>query len=107
MTQLTTWTHTCPFRNEQSSLQQVPGAGSPGPTGFAGRSRSAENVCTLASLGISLPAQRSAHRAKGQEIKRLPRASEARPAWLRPPSSETQPSGFLTSVLLCAFLALC
>lgn len=75
--------HTC-ARSEiyQPSLQQVLRAGSPGPTGFVGRSCSAENVCTLASLGISLPAQRSARSAEGQEIKRLPRASEVRPAWL-------------------------
>lgn len=40
------------------------------------KSCSAENACTLASLGISLPGQGTAHRAKGQEIKRLPKALE-------------------------------
>lgn len=74
-----------PFKKfEQSSLQQVPRVGSPCTICFARSSCSAENVCTLASLGISLPSQGTAYKAKGQEIKRLPRASEARPALLRP-----------------------
>lgn len=55
------------------SLQQVPRAGSPC---FAGSSCSAETAWTRTSLGISLPGPGSAHRTKGQEIKRLPRALE-------------------------------
>ena len=81
-TRLPVWAYMCPFRNLTICSATSTQSRLTGPTGFAGRSCSAENVCTLASLGISLPAQHSAHLAERQEIKRLPRASEARPAWL-------------------------
>lgn len=71
-----------PFQKfEQSSLQQVPRAGSPCTIRFAGSSCSAENVCTLASLGISLPSQSTERKVR--KLKDCPRASEALPALLR------------------------
>lgn len=107
MTRLPVWTYMCPFRNLTIFSATSTQSRLTGPTGFAGISCSAENVCTLASLGISLPAQRSAHLAEGQEIKRLPRASEARPAWLETSFLWNSTLDSRGLFLLYALLALC